>query len=95
MKTVSVTEAKAQFAKLLERVMAGEKIGITIRGREVARLVPITLEGARPRGRFAGKFVVPNDFDDPLPKWLQGAFAGERPERASTKSKWNKRNRAT
>ena len=54
MKTVSVTEAQAQFSKLLERVMAGEKIGIMIRGREVARLVPITLEGVGHSGDSRG-----------------------------------------
>jgi prevent-host-death family protein len=40
-KVFSITEAKAQFSKLLRRVRAGEEITITKYGVPVARLVPI------------------------------------------------------
>jgi hypothetical protein len=60
MKTARVTEAKVQFFKIvLERVMAGEKIGITIRGREGGAFNNDNAAGARPLGRLAGKFMVP------------------------------------
>ena len=36
---LSVTEAKARFAELLDRVAAGEQVTITRRGKPVARLV--------------------------------------------------------
>jgi prevent-host-death family protein len=39
-KVFSVTEAKAQFSKLLRRAAAGEEITITKWGVPVARLVP-------------------------------------------------------
>ena len=63
---VTVGEAKTHLSRLLRRVADGEEITI-LRGREpVARLVPI-----RPRrpifGTDAGRFDVPDDFDDPLP----------------------------
>jgi prevent-host-death family protein len=40
-KVFSITEAKAQFSKLLRRATAGEEITITKWGVPVARLVPI------------------------------------------------------
>jgi prevent-host-death family protein len=45
---ISVTDAKARFSELLDRVEGGERITITHRGKAVARLVPerrkLTLE---------------------------------------------------
>jgi prevent-host-death family protein len=40
-KVFSITEAKAQFSKLVRRAAAGEEITITKWGVPVARLVPI------------------------------------------------------
>ena len=40
-KVFTVTEAKAQFSKLLRRVRAGEEITITKYGVPVARVVPV------------------------------------------------------
>jgi len=37
---MSVTEAKARFSRLLDRVEKGETVIITRRGRTAARLVP-------------------------------------------------------
>lgn len=41
MKTISATEANRDFSKLLERVAGGEAIGITKRGKMVAKLSPV------------------------------------------------------
>jgi prevent-host-death family protein len=38
--TVSMSDARTNFSKLLEHVQAGEEIIITRHGKEVARLVP-------------------------------------------------------
>jgi prevent-host-death family protein len=38
MSTVSVAEAKAHLSELLDRVVAGEEVVITRRGRAIARL---------------------------------------------------------
>jgi hypothetical protein len=34
-------------------------------------------DGQRPYGLCAGEFVVPDDFDDPLPDFLLDAFEGK------------------
>lgn len=40
MKTVSMTEANRSFAKIAHRAAKGEVIGLTVRGKVIARLVP-------------------------------------------------------
>lgn len=42
MTTVSVTEAKAQLSRLLNRVVMGEEFVITRHGKAVAMLVPLS-----------------------------------------------------
>lgn len=73
-KSVGVHEAKTNFSKLLERVSAGEEIAITRRGEEVARLVPVRRTGARRLGIDRGLWVVPDDFDAPLPDDVLATF---------------------
>jgi prevent-host-death family protein len=67
MTTVGVHEAKTNLSKLLRRVAAGEEVTILRGGRPVARLVPIEDVGKRELGRDAGRFEVPDDFNQPLP----------------------------
>jgi prevent-host-death family protein len=66
-KSVGVHEAKTNLSRLLERVAAGEEIVITRRGEQVARLVPAHPTGKRRLGLDRGRYVVPDDFDAPLP----------------------------
>ncbi len=73
-KSVGVHEAKTNFSKLLERVSAGEEITITRRGEEVARLVPPRPGGTRRLGIDRGRWVVPDDFDAPLPDDVVASF---------------------
>jgi prevent-host-death family protein len=72
---VNVHQAKTHLSRLLARVEAGEEVVIANAGRPVARLVPI---GERPAkrvpGSAAGQFVVPDDFDDPLPEEILKDF---------------------
>ncbi|MCP9489265.1 MAG: type II toxin-antitoxin system prevent-host-death family antitoxin [Solirubrobacteraceae bacterium MAG38_C4-C5] len=73
MATVGVHEAKTQLSKLLHRVAGGEEIVIARGGKPVAKLVSF----ARPQrqlGEDRGVFVVPDDFDDPLPDDVQRSF---------------------
>lgn len=77
-KTVNTHEAKTQFSRLLRRVAAGEEIIIANRGIPVARLVPVAAQqGKRQLGFYEGKFVVPDDFDAPLPDEILDAFEGK------------------
>ena len=72
---VNVHEAKTNLSKLLERVALGEEIVIAKAGKPVAKLV--ALRSARPRfklGSAKGEFVVPDDFNDPLPKEIEDLF---------------------
>ena len=72
---VNVHEAKTHFSRLLERVAMGEEIVIAKAGTPVAKLVP--LKSARPKFKFGsakGEFVVPDDFNDPLPKAIEDLF---------------------
>jgi prevent-host-death family protein len=72
---VNVHEAKTHFSRLLERVAMGEEIVIAKAGTPVAKLVP--LKSARPKFKFGsakGEFVVPDDFNDPLPKEIEDLF---------------------
>jgi prevent-host-death family protein len=72
---INVHEAKTHFSKLLERVAMGEEVIIAKAGKPVAKLIPIPSE--RPRfklGSAKGEFVVPDDFNDPLPKEIEDLF---------------------
>jgi prevent-host-death family protein len=72
--SVGVHEAKTHLSRLLERVEAGEEIAITRRGEEVARLVPAVRSGTLRLGVDRGRFVVPDDFDAPLPDHVLDSF---------------------
>ena len=73
-KSVGVHEAKTNLSKLLERVSAGEEIAITRRGEEIARLVPARRGRVRRLGMDRGRWVVPDDFDAPLPNDVTATF---------------------
>ena len=72
---VNIHEAKTHLSRLLERVALGEEVVIKNANTPIARLVPMDPSPARRRlGWAAGKFTVPDDFDDPLPREIEDAF---------------------
>lgn len=72
---MNIHDAKTHFSKLLERVSMGEEVTIMRAGTPVARLVPIEKRPhLRRLGRGAGDFVVPEDFDSPLPPDVEESF---------------------
>jgi prevent-host-death family protein len=73
-KSVGVHEAKTHLSRLLEDVAAGEEVLITRRGEAVASLIPARQSPARRLGIDRGRFVVPDDFDEPLPDDVLTAF---------------------
>jgi antitoxin (DNA-binding transcriptional repressor) of toxin-antitoxin stability system len=83
MTTITVDDIQSDFLGYLQMVQAGETLLITQADLPVAEIKPVTLAEAehgkqpRPIGLYAGQFVVPDAFDDPLPDELLRLFEGE------------------
>ncbi|SFI04533.1 type II toxin-antitoxin system Phd/YefM family antitoxin [Planctomicrobium piriforme] len=78
MSTVSLEDLNQDPQSFLDRVEGGERIIIVREGRAVAELRPV-LTGSllpRPFGLAAGAFIVPDDFDAPLPNDVLLEFEG-------------------
>lgn len=75
---VNIAEAKARFSKYLKKVAEGETVVLSRRNRPIAeiRRIPARRRGRRPIGLCSGDFVVPEDFDSPLPREVLDAFEG-------------------
>ena len=83
---VSRFDAEQQFSELFSHVLQGEEIAIVSDGKEMARLIPSPqtckhlnseTQTIRVPGIDKGRFVVPDNFDDPLPSDIIAAFEGE------------------
>jgi antitoxin (DNA-binding transcriptional repressor) of toxin-antitoxin stability system len=73
----TLEQVENEATKYFHRVMSGETIVIYQGERPVAEIRPLMeTEKLRPVGLAAGEFVVPDDFDDPLPDELLDAFEG-------------------
>ena len=79
MSVISMHQAKSTLSQLVKRAEGGETILIGAYGKAAAKLVPVTAAVSRPKkiGLLAGKLVVPDDFDAPLPDELLKAFEGD------------------
>jgi prevent-host-death family protein len=78
MTTITLQEAQANLAELVQRLAPGETVTITENDRPVARLIPVPTVRQRPprprppitgvpnAGSCEGLFVVPDDFKEPL-----------------------------
>lgn len=80
METVNIHQAKTNLSRLLARVELGEEIVIANRGLPVAKLVPFHPVSNRREslGRDQGHFIVPEDFNAPLPEEILAAFEGDK-----------------
>lgn len=69
MSTISVQDIQRDPLAFLQRVEAGESLLVVRDGLPVAEVKPVPAPSREPRpfGLCAGKFVVPADFDQPLP----------------------------
>jgi prevent-host-death family protein len=77
MDIVNIHAAKTHFSRLIEAAERGEETVIARAGRPVAKLVPIApAPGKRPLGLLAGKLIIADNFDDPLPDDILDAFEG-------------------
>ncbi|MBN3943121.1 MAG: type II toxin-antitoxin system Phd/YefM family antitoxin [Nostoc sp.] len=78
METVNIHQAETNLSQLLLRVEHGEEIIISDRGIPIAKLVPFRTSSNRrdSLGQDKGRFVVPEDFNAPLPDEMLAAFEG-------------------
>jgi prevent-host-death family protein len=72
---VSVDEIKQDLPAYLQRVEAGETLVIVKAGKPMAEIKPFSAtKPLRPFGLCAGEFIVPDDFDAPLPETILQEF---------------------
>ncbi|MDQ3814360.1 MAG: type II toxin-antitoxin system Phd/YefM family antitoxin [Armatimonadota bacterium] len=72
MLTISAEEMQKDLLGYLHLVKTGETLVITQADEPVAEVKPVTQvpQEPRPFGLVAGEFVVPDDFDEPLPGFM-------------------------
>ena len=78
MTTISSEEIQRDLLGYLRRVEAGETFLVMHAERLVAEIKPVAAGPVplRPFGLCAGEFVVPEDFDEPLPDEVLRQFEG-------------------
>lgn len=75
---VSVEEVEKDPHAYLHRVLEGETVVVFEKDRPVAEMRPLAERaGKRPIGLAKGEFVVPDDFNDPLPEDVLELFEGD------------------
>lgn len=75
---VTVEEMQRDPLHYLRQVEAGETLVIVRLDQAIAEIRPIApRRQLRPYGLGAGEFVVPDDFDAPLPDDIINAFEGK------------------
>lgn len=79
MLNVTVDEIQRDPLKYLHQVEAGETIVIVRSDKPIAELRPILTSSKqlRPFSLCAGEFIVPEDFDAPVPEEILSAFEGK------------------
>jgi antitoxin (DNA-binding transcriptional repressor) of toxin-antitoxin stability system len=66
---VTVEDIKRDPESIFHRVVEGETLVVTEQDRPIAEIRPIeSVRKPRPFGLAKGTFVVPDDFDAPLPE---------------------------
>jgi prevent-host-death family protein len=76
---ISVEEIKHDLSTFLQRLEAGESLVITKSGKPLAKIKPVATQPSkrRPFGLCQGDFIVPDDFDAPLPESIIKDFEGK------------------
>jgi len=80
MDVISMHQAKSSLSKLVSRAKQGEVVYIGAYGRADVKLVAVDPKEKRNKkkiGVLAGKLIVPEDFDEPLPDDVLGEFENE------------------
>jgi antitoxin (DNA-binding transcriptional repressor) of toxin-antitoxin stability system len=73
------SDFKKNLSELLSRLELGEEIIILNQGVAIAKLVSVRPSSNRRAslGQDRGKFIVPEDFNEPLPPEILAAFEGD------------------
>jgi prevent-host-death family protein len=72
---VNIHQAKTHLSRLLEQALAGDEVVIMKAGKPLVRLTPVATAPMRRKiGTAKGDFVVPDDFDSPLPDRVLDEF---------------------
>jgi prevent-host-death family protein len=72
---VNIHEAKTHLSRLLEQALAGDDVVIMKAGKPLVRLTPVAAAPVRRKiGTAKGDFIVPDDFDAPLPNRVLDEF---------------------
>ncbi|MDQ7053238.1 MAG: type II toxin-antitoxin system Phd/YefM family antitoxin [candidate division KSB1 bacterium] len=76
---VELADLDKELKNIIEKITSGEKIIILKGGKPVAEIKPISEKAkkTRPFGLCKGEFVVPDDFDEPLPELILNEFEGK------------------
>jgi prevent-host-death family protein len=65
MKIYSVTEAKAKFSQVIEKVLQGEEVIVTKMGKPAVKISSYEPLGDNKRlGLMKGKAIIPDDFGE-------------------------------
>jgi len=82
MTTISIAEIQSDFEGYLQSAKAGETFLVTEFGQPIVEIKPAIpaeqgrMKALRPIGLAEGEFVVPDDFDAPLPEEILREFEG-------------------
>jgi antitoxin (DNA-binding transcriptional repressor) of toxin-antitoxin stability system len=78
MQVISMHQAKSNLSSLIKRAASGETLLVGAYGRAEAMIAPISVPilTTKKIGILAGKLIVPDDFNAPLPEALLSAFEG-------------------
>lgn len=78
MLSITVDEAQKDLPAYLKLVATGQTIVLVQSNEPVAEIKPISqVHEQRPYGLCAGQFVLPDDFDAPLPESMLEGFEGK------------------
>jgi antitoxin (DNA-binding transcriptional repressor) of toxin-antitoxin stability system len=75
---ISAEALQHDWQTYLTRIQAGETVVVCVNDMAVAEIKPVEASelSLRPAGLCAGEFVVPDDFDAPLPAEILESFEG-------------------
>lgn len=80
--TINIDDMQRDLIGCLRRVQAGETLVITQANKPLAEIKPVsatadqTIKQLRPFALCEGEFVVPDDFNAPLPEEILSQFEG-------------------